>query len=167
MYNVKKAFTLQAASITPANACCRLISTSTRNSLQRSKAIAATPVTSRSNDLAVREVVSARRMIQKMIDNNRLSHDVVLQVKSFSNMYFHLHRFVSADSLKPYYMSVARSVICIVRCAHLSFHTRCVCFGLLHRLSVYMKGTRANIWTCKCTTPNSFSTSFSSVSTRR
>jgi hypothetical protein len=141
MYKVKKAFTLNAASFTPTNACCRLISVSKRNTLLRSKSIAATPVTSRSNDLAVREGVSARRMIQKMIDSRRLSHEAVLQVKSFSNMYFHLHRFVSAESLKPFYMSASPTVICTHRSdKSLTHKPSLCCLCLLCRVSVLKTG---------------------------
>lgn len=47
----------------------------------------------------VAEVASALRVLQRMIEANKLTHDTIVDVKTYCNAYFNLHRFISRDTL--------------------------------------------------------------------
>lgn len=126
-YTVKKSFSQRSTSITPSNASCRRISVAEKDSLLRSKTIAAAALNGRSNAHAVREIVSATRLIQKMIKDNCLTQEVVLQVKSFSPIYFHINRFLPTESLRVLYSSARKTVIVSEHCIVVALHfTACV-----------------------------------------
>lgn len=73
------------------------------------------------------EVASVTRILKHMMEAKRLTHETVLDIITFSPIYFNVHRFISVEALvKAGYHTGPQSVINIIIHRHRQAHVRMI-----------------------------------------